>query len=148
MNIVKFLRLPVLKNICKRLLLSDVISTRSIWCNLAFSQPILLKILFQNENIKIYEIPSFYQEFKSENLWFLNLHSVDAARILDLSLEIMLSPSKWGRKHLFNSKGFSFMPEQVYFYFLEAKFVKAFKMWQLAVYFEIFSVMSTSVTEF
>ena len=41
-----------------------------------------------------YKIPWFCQDFKSENLWFLNLYSVHAARILDLSLEIMLSPPK------------------------------------------------------
>ena len=41
-----------------------------------------------------YEIPGFYRDFKGENLWFLNLYSVHAARILDLSLEIMLSPPK------------------------------------------------------
>ena len=34
-----------------------------------------------------YEIPWFYQDFKSENLC-----SVHAGRILDLSLEIMFSP--------------------------------------------------------
>ena len=36
-----------------------------------------------------YEIPWFYQDFKSENLC-----SVHAGRILDLSLEIMFSPPK------------------------------------------------------
>ena len=36
----------------------------------------------------------FFQVFKNENLCFLNLHSVHAARMLDLSLEIMLSPPK------------------------------------------------------
>ena len=41
-----------------------------------------------------YEIPWFYQDFKNENLRFLNLYSVHAARILDLSLELMLSPPK------------------------------------------------------
>ena len=60
-----------------------------------------------------YVIPWFYQDFKSENLCFLNLYSVHAARILDLSLEIMLSPPKWETKHFYNSKGFSFMLEQV-----------------------------------
>ena len=60
-----------------------------------------------------YKIPGFYQDFKSEYQWFLILHSVHQARILDLLLEIMLSPPKWGMKHFYNSKGFSFMPEQV-----------------------------------
>ena len=41
-----------------------------------------------------YKIPWFYQDFKNENRCFLNLYSVHAARILDLSLEIMLSPPK------------------------------------------------------
>ena len=41
-----------------------------------------------------YEIPWFHQDFNGENLRFLNLYSVHAARILDLSLEIMLSPPK------------------------------------------------------
>ena len=41
-----------------------------------------------------YEIPGFYEVFKSENLRFLNLYSVHAARILDLSLKIMLNPLK------------------------------------------------------
>ena len=50
---------------------------------------------------------------KSENLCFLNLYSVHAARILGPSLEIMLSPPKWATKHSCNSKGFFFMPEQV-----------------------------------
>ena len=58
---------------------------------------------------------------------FLSLHSVHAARILDLSLQIMLSPLKWGMKNLSNSKGYSFMSEQVsYFYFSEAKFINVF----------------------
>ena len=39
--------------------------------------------------------------FKNENLCFLNLYSVHAAGILDLSLEIMLSPLKLGTKHLY-----------------------------------------------
>ena len=41
-----------------------------------------------------YKILWFYQEFKSENLCFLNLYSVHVVRILDLSLDIMLSPPK------------------------------------------------------
>ena len=40
-----------------------------------------------------YEIPWFYQDFKSKNLYFLNLYSVHAARILDL-LEVILGPLK------------------------------------------------------
>ena len=41
-----------------------------------------------------HEIPWTYQDFKSETLCFLNLYSVHAALILDLSLEIMLSPPR------------------------------------------------------
>ena len=41
-----------------------------------------------------YEIPWLNQDFENENLYILNLYSVPAARILDLSLEIMLSPPK------------------------------------------------------
>ena len=52
MNIAEVLRLSVLKNICEQLPLSDVISTQSIY-NLAFAQPICLKFLFHNENLKI-----------------------------------------------------------------------------------------------
>ena len=66
----------------------------------------------------------FYQDFKSENLCFLNMYSVHRVKILDLSLDIMLSPPKQGTKHLYNSKGFS---EKRLFYFLEAKFINVFK---------------------
>ena len=41
-----------------------------------------------------HEIRWFYQDFKIENLCFLNMYSVRGGRILDLSLEIMLSPPK------------------------------------------------------
>ena len=46
-----------------------------------------------------YQIQWLYQDFKSENLCFLN-RSIHAARILDLSLEIMQCPPKRGTKHL------------------------------------------------
>ena len=88
--------------------------------NLGFAQPILLNFFLQNENIKLisklvnlkkkkekkisytcnvykmfyYETQWFYKNFKSENLWFLNLCSIRAVRILNLSLEIMLSAPK------------------------------------------------------
>ena len=45
-----------------------------------------------------YEIPCFYQDFKTKNLLFLNLYSIHAAGILDLTLEIMLSSPKGGTK--------------------------------------------------
>ena len=51
-----------------------------------------------------YETQWFYQDFK---ICFFNLYSLPAVRILELSLETKLSPPR------FNSKGFSFMPEQV-----------------------------------
>ena len=60
------------------------------------SQKEYFTILIDIYNVYVmfyYEIPWFYQDFKNENLCFLNLHSVHAARILDLSLE-MLSPPK------------------------------------------------------
>ena len=47
-----------------------------------------------------FEIPWFYQDFKSENLCFLNLYSVRTAKILDLSLEIKSSPPKGRMKDL------------------------------------------------
>ena len=40
-----------------------------------------------------YDILWIYQNFKSENLFFY-LYLFHAARILDLSLEVMLSPPK------------------------------------------------------
>ena len=46
-------------------------------------------------NVMFYfEIPWFYQDLKRENLRFLNLYSIHGGRILDLSLEIMLSPPR------------------------------------------------------
>ena len=73
------------------------------------------------------------------------MYSVHAARILGLSLEIILSPLKWGIKHLCNSKGYSSMSEQVsYFHFSEAKLINAFKdmlagckFWDLQWYFQV-----------
>ena len=48
----ELLRSPVLKNIYERLLLSDVISTRSSQSNLAFAQSILLKFLLSEQKYK------------------------------------------------------------------------------------------------
>ena len=59
-----------------------------------------------------YEIWWFCQGLKSENLCFLNLFSVLGVRMLDLSLEIRLNPSKERRKDLHNSESFSFIQEQ------------------------------------
>ena len=47
-----------------------------------------------------YEVSWFYQDFNGKNLCFLNLYLINAAKIQDLSLEIMLSPPKWETKHL------------------------------------------------
>ena len=41
-----------------------------------------------------YEILWFYQYFKSEHLCFLNLYSVHTARMLDLSLEVIVKPAQ------------------------------------------------------
>ena len=53
----------------------------------SFNYPLLYVMFY-------YEILWFYQDFKTENLCFLNMHSVHAARILDLPLEIVLIPTK------------------------------------------------------
>ena len=48
-----------------------------------------------NDYVKFYyKIPWFYQDFKSENLCYLNLYSVHAARLLNLTLGVMLCPPK------------------------------------------------------
>ena len=56
-----------------------------------------------------YVIPWFYQDFKSENLCFLNMNSVHAEGILDLSPEINLSCPKGtihkGRPHIRRGRG-------------------------------------------
>ena len=96
-----------------------------------------------------YEIPWFYRDFKSENLCFLILYPVHAVRILDLSLKMTSRPPKWITKHLYNSKGLPFRPEQVqYLYLAEAKFFSVLKMCYVAVNLAICSVKSTLVTEF
>ena len=48
----------------------------------------------KNGNMFYNKIPWFKQHFKNTNPCFLNLYSVHAARILDLTLLIMLSPPK------------------------------------------------------
>ena len=74
-----------------------------------------------------YEIPWFYQDFKSENLCFLYLYSVHAVRILDLSL----------LDHVKSFKMKNETPLQLYrlslhagiiFLLLEAKFINVFKI--------------------
>ena len=126
-NIAEFFRF-VLKNICDRLILWDVISTGSVLGHVAFAQSVILKFLFENENVKIISklwilkkekkelqiliyimfllcctlcvYLCMWMLCKSENMCLLNLYSVHAERILDLSQETMLSPSKWGTEHL------------------------------------------------
>ena len=57
------------------------------WAAYSFNYPLVYVMFY-------YEILWFYQDFKTENLCFLNMHSVHAARILDLPLEIVLIPPK------------------------------------------------------
>ena len=74
-----------------------------------------------------YEIPWSYQDFKSEILRFLNMYSVYAARILDLSLRSSQVLPNEERNTFTTLK--ALMPKLVkYFYFLETKFINAFKM--------------------
>ena len=64
------------------------------------------------------EILWFFKDFEWKSVFFLYLYS-----ILNLILsvfntetqntELILSPPKWGTKHLYNSKDFSFMPKQI-----------------------------------
>ena len=110
--------------------------SKAIW--LLHNLFILLKFLFQNENIKIISKIVYLKIIYSTILTYimfmlcfttkfrgftkilkmkicvLNFHPVHAAIILNLPLEIMLSPRKWETKHRYNSKGFSFVPGQVY----------------------------------
>ena len=78
------------KIICFKEHLSQVICFRTeIWK--IISKFVNLKKANKQTNIKnvyvmfYYEIHWFYQDFKSENLCFLNLYSVNIARILNLS---------------------------------------------------------------
>ena len=61
----------------------------------------ILQFLYNVYVMFYYDISWFYQDFESENLFFLNLYSVHTAKMLDLSLEIMLSPPKGGMKDLY-----------------------------------------------
>ena len=69
------------------------------------SQKIYFIVLIYVYVMSYYEIPWFYQDFKS--------YSIHATEILDLSSGVILSLPKWETKHLYNTKGFSFIPEQV-----------------------------------
>ena len=77
-------------------------------------------------NVLLQKILWFYEDFKSENLFFKKIGTQFTMReYLGLSLGIMLSPLKCETKHLCNSKGYFFMPKQVsYFYFLETKLIR------------------------
>ena len=121
-----------MNNICKRLLLlkqtgfCTPYSLTTPFSGRKYKNNLKKNTFYNSHMYNVYEIfyhkiPWFYQDFKNENLFFfLNLYSAHSARILNLSLEIMLSPPKWSMKHLYNSKSFSFMQEQVlYFKFLE-----------------------------
>ena len=88
--------------------------------------------IFYNSRIYVYgmfcyEIPWFYQDFKSEKSVFFE--SALSSRIDNTGsiTKDHVKSSKIGTKRLYNSKSFSFMPEQVYFYLLEAKFIHVFK---------------------
>ena len=88
--------------------------------------------IFYNSRIYVYgmfcyEIPWFYQDFKSEKSVFFE--SALSSRIDNTGsiTKDHVKSFKIGTKHLYNSKSFSFMPEQVYFYLLEAKFIHVFK---------------------
>ena len=75
------------------------------------------KNIFYNSHICVYvmsyyEIPWFTKILKVK-ICFLNLYSVHATKILDLSSGSILGLPKWETKHLYNTKGFSFIPEQV-----------------------------------
>ena len=117
-NFAQFLRSPVLKNIYKWSQKSWILRKKINKQNKQTNK-LTKNNRFYNSHIYnvyvmfYYEIPWFYQIFKSENLYFLNLYPVHAAKILNLSLEVMLNPLKWWTKHLYNSKGFSFMPRQI-----------------------------------
>ena len=76
---------------------SSVYFENIVVCNEPLKNRESQKNIFHNSHIYVYvrlyyKIPWFYQDFNSENLSFLNLYSVHAARILDLSLEV--NPSK------------------------------------------------------
>ena len=58
-------------------------------------QKITILIYLLNVYVMFYcKIQWVYRDFKSENLCFLNLYVRHAVRILDLSLEIMLTTPK------------------------------------------------------
>ena len=92
MNIAEYLRSSVLKNMCEWLLLSDVISRRLIYSNLAFAQPILLKLFFQIENIKIIsEIVNLKKKNKSKilicmSIYFFTTISLIFTKILKVNI--------------------------------------------------------------
>ena len=82
-NIAAFLRSPVLKKKSQKSLISKK-----------------KKKKIQFSYISFLRNAWFYQDFKNEITCFLNLLAVHPAKILDLSLEIMLSPLKSGTKQL------------------------------------------------
>ena len=61
-----------------------------------------------------YETPWFYQDFKNENLrFFKSVLSWRSENTGPVSLEVILSPLKWGMKHIYKFKDFSLLSEQV-----------------------------------
>ena len=80
------------------------------------------KNIFYNSHICVYvmsyyEIPWFYQDFKSENLFFKSVPSSRYENTGPITRDhfksFKFSFPKWETKHLYNTKGFSFIPEQV-----------------------------------
>ena len=94
-----------------------------------------------------YKIRWFHQDFKSENC-FLNMYSVQAARILDLSLDIMLTLPIEVRNNFATLKVLPSCRTGIIFLFFKVKFINVFKMCWLALNFEICCVKFTLVIEF
>ena len=87
----EFLRSPFLKNIFERLLLSYAISKWATLSNLGFPQPIILKFLCQNENIKIVsKIVKFKENILQFShimfIWYFTTNSRDFNKILKLKI--------------------------------------------------------------
>ena len=73
------------------------------------------------------EIPWFYRDFESENLFLKPVLSWSCENTGPVTGDHVKSPLKWETEHLCNPKGYSFISKQVsYFYFLEANFINVF----------------------
>ena len=58
-----------------------------------------------------YETPWFYQDFQSENLFFKSVLSSRSENTGPVTRGQVKSSQMRNETHLYNSKGFSFMPE-------------------------------------